>query len=99
MRGRMVPEIPGTLIKEPGFYAVTVTNELGCSASDTVEVVKIDEQAELVELGSTVDMCFNEVIKLDAGNNFIAFEWSNKDTTQSINIDTAGLYCVTVERS
>ncbi len=64
---------PGTLVTEPGMYAVTVTNEYGCPAYDSVEVIKVDAVAEQVVLGQSQDICFNEVFSLDPGAGIIEF--------------------------
>ena len=87
---------PGTLVNEPGFYSVTVTNEFGCPASDTIEVIKVDEVAEEVSLGPNKEICFNEVLDLDPGGGFLAYEWSNKSTDRILTVGSAGLYCLTV---
>ncbi len=86
---------PGTLITESGKYSVTVTNEFGCPAYDDVEVKKINADAIQVDLGDNQDICYNEVLALDPGDQFVAYEWSDRSTDQTLGVDEPGLYCIT----
>jgi len=49
--------------------------------------------------GPTDSICTNEVLVLDATNNFSSFQWNTGETTSSINVTTPGLYSVTVRDS
>lgn len=93
------PRDPGTLITKGGTYGITVTNEAGCPAYDSILVMKIDAIAEQIDLGPNKEICFNETITLDAGEQFISYVWDNghqKIENREIKIDAAGLYCATV---
>ncbi len=65
-----------------------VTNENGCSTTDTVYL----DFATIptVELGSDTTICGGATITLDAGNPGSLFLWSNEATTQTIVADTLG---------
>jgi hypothetical protein len=69
-------------------FWVTVTNENGCSATDTVTVnfAAIPE----IDLGGDTAVCGGVVYQLDAGNEGSTYLWSTGETTQSIEVDTTG---------
>ncbi len=69
-------------------FWVTVTNDNGCSSSDTVTV----NFAALpqIDLGADTTVCGGVVYPLDAGNEGSTYLWSTGETTQSINVDTTG---------
>lgn len=90
------PINPGVLIVEPGTYTVTVTNAIGCLASDSIVITGVDAVATPVDLGNTAELCLNATMELDPGSEFITYDWSNFSTAQTITVDTSGLYCVTV---
>src|SRR5690554_592166 len=49
-----------------------------------------------VDLGPDVTICEGESITLDAGNPGLDYEWSTNETTQTITVNSAGTYTVTV---
>ena len=65
-------------------FWVEVTNENGCSASDTV-VINFAAMPE-VDLGADTAICNNSVFVLDAGNPDATYLWSTGETTQTITI-------------
>ncbi len=69
-------------------FWVTVTNDNGCSASDTVTVnfAAIPE----IDLGGDTVVCGGVVYTLDAGNEGSDYLWSTGETTQTIQLDTTG---------
>ncbi|MEL6926994.1 MAG: hypothetical protein AAFO94_23345, partial [Bacteroidota bacterium] len=66
----------------------------GCSAED--EITISINPLPVVELGNDTAICQNESILLDAGNTGADFSWSNGETTQTISVDAADTYSVTV---
>lgn len=50
----------------------------------------------IVDLGPDVTICEGESITLDAGNPGLDYEWSTNETTQTITVNSAGTYTVTV---
>ncbi len=75
-----------------------VTNSLGCKGRDTVSFFYVADP--IVSLGNDTAICDGEIVNLDAGNVGLEFDWlPNNDTTQTIVVDTAGTYSVTVTNS
>lgn len=52
-----------------------------------------------VDLGAAQTVCANEPVLLDAGAGMTAYQWSNGETTQTIEVTQPGLYEVTVTGS
>ncbi|MFM7054504.1 MAG: PKD domain-containing protein, partial [Bacteroidota bacterium] len=77
-------------------YAVTGTDANGCSATSftTVNV----NQLPVVNLANTF-ICTGSTATLNAGNTGSTFQWSNGQSSQSINVSAAGNYTVTVTNS
>ncbi len=69
------------------FY-VTVTNENGCSSSDTVTINFASNP--VVDLGGDTTLCGGVIYTLDAGNEGATYLWSTGETTRTIQIDTTG---------
>ena len=79
----------------PGTYIVIVTDASGCIASDTI-TVGLNDSLFSVELGSDSVFCGSVSLILNAGNTGADFLWSTGDTTQSITVNTAGIYSVII---
>jgi gliding motility-associated-like protein len=73
-------------------YSVTVTDNMGCTASDTV-LVTVFIPAD-IDLGSDTSICMGDMITLDAGPGFSSYLWQNGSTTQTENVNTADMYFV-----
>ncbi len=80
-----------------GTYVVTVTNADGCVGKDTIVVT--NNAVPAVNLGNDRDICTSDTITLDAGNPGATYLWSNGATTQTIKVNLAGTYSVTVTNS
>lgn len=80
-----------------GTYSVTVTNNDGCEATDTI-VITLGTNPT-VNLGNDTTICIYNNITLDAGAGFNSYLWSNAATTQTIVIQGSqglGLYTYSV---
>lgn len=78
-------------------YSVTITNNDGCSASDSM-VVSVNPLPN-VNLGNDTTICNNQNIVLDAGGGFVSYSWSTGANTQTITAtgaNTVNNYTVTV---
>ncbi len=80
-----------------GTFSVEVTDSLGCVGSDTALTTLY--VPDMVELGNDTAICDGEAVVLDAGASFTTFNWSTGDSTQSISIDQAGTYTISVQDS
>ena len=79
----------------PQTYGVTVVDVNGCIESDsiTIEVFDVEDPT----LQGDADMCVTqETIEISIDQTYDQYEWSTGETTQTINIDDAGTYSVTV---
>ncbi len=77
-----------------GDYYVAVTNQFGCTGSDTVKVNL--RQNPVVELGNDTTICNNSTLVLDAGGDGAEYFWNTGQLTQTITIDAASTYNVFV---
>ncbi|RYZ44453.1 MAG: hypothetical protein EOP49_27100, partial [Sphingobacteriales bacterium] len=84
-------------VTETGVYNVKVTNQFGCHNSDTVNVILRDNP--IVKLGNDTTVCNGVVLTLNPGNSGIEYFWNTGQTSQSINVSSAGVYNVFVTNS
>ena len=78
-----------------GMVSVQVTDANGCVAgSDTIMVSIFD--SPIVDLGADTSICEDAMLPLDAGNPGATYLWSTGSTDQTIMVDVAGTYDVTV---
>ncbi len=77
-----------------GIYCVTVTDDIGCSK--TICHTVTENPSVIVEINGESMICAGETTKLLASGGFIAYDWSNGSNTQSIFVNSGGMYCVTV---
>lgn len=76
-------------------YAVTVTDSVGCSNSDTTNITV--KPSPNVDLGEDRDICEGNAALLDAGDGYSSYKWEpNGETTQIIAASSTGTYSVTV---
>jgi hypothetical protein len=87
------PILPESSVAMSGEYIVTVTNAIGCTATNTTTVV-VNESA-FVNLGPDINQQ-NPPALLDAGTGFSSYLWSTNQTSQIISVTTSGQYSVTV---
>ncbi len=78
-----------------GIFSVTVTNDVGCKAIDSVAVVV--NANPVVDLGADAAFCSNEDFTLDAGAGYVGYLWSDSSQGQTFTATTAGTYGVIVE--
>ncbi|HEX5553642.1 MAG TPA: gliding motility-associated C-terminal domain-containing protein, partial [Chitinophagaceae bacterium] len=81
-------------VNKAGTYSVKVTDGDGCSASDDMQLSI--NPLPVVNLGKDTSICIGSSIILDAGNGGNSYQWSNKETTQTISVNRTGTYSVTV---
>jgi len=78
-------------------YYLTVLDSNDCSIVDSITVVVLPLPEPRITPEGPVEICSCDSVRLDAGNlGYIAYEWSNGDTTQTTLIREQGDYTVTV---
>ncbi|HFB99670.1 MAG TPA: hypothetical protein ENJ53_02585, partial [Phaeodactylibacter sp.] len=79
-----------------GTYAVTVTDDNGCTGTASVEVTESSSLNPTIV--GALSFCPNESTTLDAGLGFETYQWSdtNASSTQTISVNQTGDYTVTV---
>jgi len=78
-----------------GTYAVTVTNNFGCTASASQAVSVISNPSPNIIPNGPTSFCQGGSVMLDAGI-FFTYQWSTNSTTETISATTSGTYTVTV---
>jgi len=81
-------------VNAAGAYAVTVTDDLGCTAADTLQVSTLPGPDPLILPDG--NLCQGDTVRLDAGGPFASYLWSGGETDASIRVSMAGDYAVTV---
>ncbi|MBO7570811.1 MAG: T9SS type B sorting domain-containing protein [Bacteroidales bacterium] len=76
-----------------GTYWLRVTNEYGCSTTDTLHINVINVPP--FGLPDVLDFC-EESARLSSTNRYEAYEWSTGDNSAYIDIHSSGVYSVTV---
>ncbi|HQP04706.1 MAG TPA: T9SS type B sorting domain-containing protein [Bacteroidales bacterium] len=77
-----------------GTYSVTVTNQTGCTAADTISVTV--RPAPEVSLGADVQTCANNEVSLSPPSGFTIYEWSTGASMPILNVTESGEYSLTV---
>lgn len=77
-----------------GNYGVVITNVNGCTDNDIINVSIIENP--IVELGDELNFCADETLILDAGNPGAEYFWNTGEFTQTITVNTTGIYSVEV---
>ena len=91
------------IVNFPGTYTLTVTGPNGCIATDAV-VVTEDKVPPTVTVTGGVLTCLKTSLTLTANaSSGVTYLWSGTDvnglTTQSVTVDSAGIYTVTVTKT
>jgi hypothetical protein len=81
-------------VSEAGFYWVEVTNDTGCSGSDTAELIV--NPLPQVDLGDIVDICTGDAHTFDAGAGYQDYLWQDGSHGQTFTTGQAGEYWVEV---
>jgi len=77
-----------------GSYIVTVTDAVGCTATDTVDVLNVSP-IPVITLGADVIQCGGNVA-LSPGAGFTNYLWQNGSTANNQTATTTGTYWVQV---
>ena len=81
-------------IAQAGLFAVTVTDDNGCTNSDDIQIT---QEAELnPQISGNLRFCPGTQTTLDAGPGFASYQWSNSSSGRNITVNQPGNYRVTV---
>lgn len=88
-------------VSSPGLYTVAYITENGCAGepSEPVEVILLNDtipDQPLVIVDGEIDLCLGDSTTLIAPDGFDYYDWSNGESSQSIQVDWAGSYSVQV---
>jgi gliding motility-associated-like protein len=89
--GASSPSISAT---SSGNYSVIVTNNNNCSNTGYFYLT-VNPNPTPVIVGAT-SFCYGQNATLDCGGGFQNYSWSTLAITQSINVNSSGIYTVTV---
>jgi len=85
---------PTINVNTPGTYSVIVTDQNGCTAENSIEIIENDEL--LPNISGPNSFCEGESITLNAGD-FETYLWSIDDLmTETVEVNSPGIYSVTV---
>ncbi len=87
----------GIHVTQAGLYWAHVRDSAGCEGiSDTVAVMLAPVPRPLVTLQTAMPACEGDTVIADAGDGFIAYEWSTGETTRRIRLLSASSVWVRV---
>ncbi|PLX26264.1 MAG: hypothetical protein C0600_11095 [Ignavibacteria bacterium] len=86
---------PSIRVHNPGLYTLRVTNANGCTSVADSVYVGITQRPKL-EPGGTHSICFGESLVMDAGEGYVAYQWSTGLEGRTLEADTSGSYWVDV---
>lgn len=84
-------------IEDEGMYHVTITDFVGCSKKDSIELF-VNELPSL-HLGNDTSICEGDSLHLTAGQVGLHHSWNTSQTTNSIVVFSNGIYSVVVSDS
>ncbi|MDA0194359.1 MAG: PKD domain-containing protein [Bacteroidetes bacterium] len=82
---------------QAGMFQVSMTVMLDNVVETFTSSVNIVDTQLMVDLGADTVICRGEILSLDAGPGGISYGWNTGDSTQTIQVDSAGTYWVAVE--
>lgn len=77
-----------------GTYTVTVTDSRGCTATTSIIVTQASQLVP--NISGPTSFCPGNSTTLNAGSGYSSYNWSTGATTQTISVNTAGTFTVTV---
>ena len=80
-------------------YLLTVTDNFGCVATDSVRVTVHPMPAPAISPAGPILLCEGESVSLDASSGYRSWSWSSGESTQSIVVSRPGTFRVVVTDS
>lgn len=85
---------PWIIVSDEGAYSLTVTNGIGCTFADTVDIYF--RPLPDIDLGPDQSFCAETMFTLNANHPGPQYNWSTFQTTDTINVFAPDIYSVTV---
>ncbi len=84
------------IVKNPGKYWVTVTNDYNCSNTDTINILSVIPSPSnyLLEKDS---ICSYQDLKITPSRQYVNYTWSTGSKEKNLTIKTPGKYTLMVE--
>jgi hypothetical protein len=82
------------MVTAPGIYSVSIVDQFGCAGSATVTITESTSLSPVIT--GNLAFCENGSTLLNGGSGFAAYVWSDGSAGQTLFVDSAGLYSVTV---
>lgn len=76
----------------PGSYELTVSDAFGCTATDVINLTRLDRLP--LDLGADLFLCELGNLLLEADPGFVSYEWSTGTGGASLRVEEEGLYWV-----
>lgn len=87
-------------VASSGLYVVEAMDLNGCKGKDTVSItVNSTPMQPLVYYNQQTANCYGDTTSLSAAPGFDKYLWSTGDTTETITVETSGIYFVQVSNS
>jgi cyclophilin family peptidyl-prolyl cis-trans isomerase len=80
------------------FVALSLIIIFGACKKDEDPPADPCPETPVVDLGDDATLVYGNTLTLDAGNSGATYLWSTGETTQTIEVDTAGIYSVEVSQ-
>lgn len=78
----------------PGLYSVTVFDQYGCVAFDSVNIF-LDAGPE-INLGNDTAICQGNILELSPGTGFVNYLWNNDSSLPYLFVNSSGYYSVQI---
>ena len=83
-------------ISSAGEYSLTITNETGCFARDTISVETFPQSYVSIFADPGTRICRGVYALLSSDSDFPEYKWSTGETTKSISVSDEGIYILTI---
>ncbi len=77
-------------VNATGTYSLTVTNSIGCSGSDSVNVTNFPVNDTVITPRTDLFICLSDSVELTASSAFTNYLWSTGEVSQSIQVGAPG---------
>ncbi len=84
-------------VKNSGDYYCIATNENGCKDTSYMSIISYPNPEVSIEPQGPINLCSGSKIFISTEDEFANYLWSTGETTQSILIESPGVYSVEVE--